>query len=106
MWSQNKQENLILKQIEVLLSTILSLIHSDVCDLKGYVKRGGNKYFITFIDDYSKFCTVYLLKSKDKSLSKFISYKTEVENQLEHRIKVLRSYRGEYVTGFFNKFCE
>ena len=88
-------------------STILSLIHSDLYDHKSYVTRGRNKYFITFIDNYSKFCTVYLLNSKYENLSKFISYKTEVENQLEHYIKVLRpDRRGEYETGLFDKFCE
>lgn len=88
-------------------STVLNLIHSDVYNLKSYVTQCGNKYFITFINDYSKFCTVYLLKIKDKCLSKFISYKTEVENQLEHRIKVLRLDKGgEYETGLFDKFCE
>lgn len=29
----------------------LDMIHSDICDLKFVQIRGGNKYFITFIDD-------------------------------------------------------
>ena len=32
----------------------LDLIHTDVCDLKFVQTRGGNKYFITFIDDSTK----------------------------------------------------
>ena len=42
----------------------LDLIHSDICDLKLVQKKGGNKYFITFVDDSTKYCYVYLLKSK------------------------------------------
>ena len=77
----------------------LELIHTDVCDLKFVQTRGGNKYFITFIDDCTKYCYVYLLKSKDEALEKFILYKNEVENQLNRRIKRLRSDRGgEYET--------
>ena len=37
---------------------------------------------------------MYLLKSKDKALEKFVLYKNEVENQLNKRIKVLRNDRG------------
>jgi len=43
----------------------LDLVHSDICDLKFVQTRGGNKYFVTFIDDSTKYCYVYLLKSKD-----------------------------------------
>ncbi|WCJ29313.1 Retrovirus-related Pol polyprotein from transposon TNT 1-94 [Euphorbia peplus] len=83
----------------------LDLIHSDICDLKFVQTRGGNKYFVTFIDDSSKYCYVYLLKSKDEATEKFKLYKQEVENQLNKKIKVVRSDRGgEYVQPF-GEFC-
>ena len=83
----------------------LDLIHTDVCDLKSVPTRGDNKYFITFIDDSTKYCYVYLLKSKDEAIDKFILYKNEVENQLNKKIKVVRSDRGgEYVSPFA-EFC-
>ena len=69
----------------------LDLIHSDICDLKFVQTRGHNKYFITFVDDSTKYRYVYLLKSKDKTIEKFVLYKTEVENQLNKKIKVIRS---------------
>ncbi|CAM8930593.1 unnamed protein product [Rhodiola kirilowii] len=79
----------------------LDLIHSDLCDLKFMPTRGGNKYFVTFIDDSSKYCSIYLLKSKDEAIEKFDMYKLEVENQLNKKIKRLRSDRGgEYVEPF------
>ena len=84
----------------------LDLIHSDICNFKSIQTRGGNKYFITFIDDCTKYCYVYLLKSKDKALVKFIFYKNEVENQLNRKIKELRSdCGGEYVVPF-ESLCE
>ena len=54
----------------------LELIHNDVCDLKFIQTRGGNKYFITFIDNNRKYCYVYLLKSKDGSSSSKRTYET------------------------------
>ena len=83
----------------------LELIHSDVCDLKFVQTRGGNKYFITFIDDSTKYCYVYLLKSKDEALEKFILYKNEVENQLNKKIKVIRSDRGGEYEAPIGEFC-
>ena len=58
----------------------LNLIHSDICDLKFVQTRGSNKYFIIFVDDSTKYCYVYLLKSKDEAIEKFVFYKNEVEN--------------------------
>ena len=60
-------------------SNLLELIHSDVCD-SGITTRGGTKYFVTFIDDLSKYCYLYLIKTKDEVLSKFKVYKGKVEN--------------------------
>ena len=65
-----------------------------MCDLKFVQTRWDNKYFITFIDDSTEYYYVYLLKSNDEALEKFVLSKNEVENQLNKRIKVLRSDRG------------
>ena len=40
----------------------LDLIHSDVCDSKFIQTRGGNKYFITFVDDSTKYYCVFAKK--------------------------------------------
>ena len=83
----------------------LELVHTDLCDFKSTQSRGGNKYFMTFIDDNTKYCYVYLLKSKDEALEKFSLFKLEVENQLNRKIKRLRSDKGgEYVSPI-GEFC-
>lgn len=87
-------------------SEILELTDSDVCD-SGRISRGGNKYFVTFIDDFSNYCHLYLIKSKDEVINKFKIYKAEVENQLEKKIKILRSdRRGEYTSHELRQFCK
>jgi transposase InsO family protein len=49
---------------------------------------------------------MYLLKTKDEVLHYFKAYKAEVENQLERKIKRLRSDRGrEYFSSEFTEFC-
>ena len=84
----------------------LELIHSDLCKMNGVLTKGGKRYFMTLIDDATRFCYVYLLKTKDETLNYFKIYKSEVENQLERKIKRLRSDRGgEYFPKAFDDFC-
>ena len=59
----------------------LKLIHSDLCEMNGLLTKGEKRYFITLIDDASRFCYVYLLQTKNEALDYFKIYKTEVENQ-------------------------
>jgi hypothetical protein len=85
----------------------LELIHSDLCEMNGLLTEGGKKYFMTLIDDSTRYYYVYLLKSKDEAFHFFKVYKAKVENQLERKIKYVRSDRGgEYFTKEFNLFCE
>ena len=72
----------------------LELIHSDVCDSNCVLTRDGKRSFVTFINDYSKFYYTYLLKFKDEILDWFKVYKAEAENQLDKKIKILRSNHG------------
>jgi transposase InsO family protein len=75
--------------------------------MNGVLIKGEKRYFMTLIDDATRFCYVYLLKSKDETLDYFKIYMTEVENQLERKIKILRSdHGGEYFSRLFDKFYE
>ena len=56
--------------------------------------RGGKRFYITFIDDYSRYTRVYILRNKDEARNAFIKYKNEVKNQLSKKIKRLRIDRG------------
>ena len=81
----------------------LELMHSDLCEMNGELTKGGRRYFITFIHNCTKFCHVYLLKTEDEELHYFKTYKAEVENQLERKIKCFRSDRGgEYLLSDFS----
>jgi transposase InsO family protein len=84
---------------------LLELIHSDICEMNGVLTEGGQRYLMTMIDDASRYCYVYLLKTKDDALNSLKTYKTEVENQLEKKIKHFRSdHGGEYFSNEFDLF--
>ena len=49
-------------------------------------------------DDYSRFTRVYLLRNKDEVFDMFLSYKVEVENHLDRKIKRIRyDKEDEYI---------
>ena len=64
--------------------------------------RSNYVYFITFIDDMSRYGYVFLIKYKSEAFEKFKEFKHEVEKQTRKLIKVLRSdRRGEYLSREF-----
>ncbi|CAN1127376.1 Retrovirus-related Pol polyprotein from transposon TNT 1-94, partial [Linum perenne] len=89
------------------VTDLLELIHSDLADFKEVESKGGKRYYVTFVDDFSRYTKVYLLRTKDEAEVKFLAYKAEVENQLDRKIKRLRSDRGgEYNSNFLREVCE
>lgn len=88
-------------------SSPLDLIHSDICGPLNVKARHGAVYFLTFIDDYSRFGYVYLLSHRYEALDTFKLFVAEVENQLERKVKTFRTDRGrEYLSDMFKGFCE
>lgn len=47
------------------------MIHSDVWGMASVISHANYKYFVTFIDDYSRFTWIYFLRSKDEVFSAF-----------------------------------
>ena len=84
---------------------LLELVHSDVCGPMSIQAGGGFEYFITFIDDYSRFGYVYLMKWKSETFENFKEFRAEVENQLGKHMKAIRFDRGgEYFIGDFKDY--
>ncbi|KAL6349316.1 hypothetical protein AAG906_033972 [Vitis piasezkii] len=52
------------------------------------------KFFISFIDDYSRYMYLYMLHNKNEALDVFKVFKAEVEKQCGKQIKIVRSNRG------------
>jgi len=76
---------------------ILELVHTGICGPFPTPSWNGQYYFISFIDDYSRYDYLYLIHEKSQSLDIFKSFKAEVELQLGKKIKVVKSdHGGEY----------
>ena len=86
---------------------ILGLIHSDVCGKVDTKSLGGAQYFLTFIDDKSRYTWVYFLSSKDQVYDKFQEWKAKVEKSTGQKVKVLRTDNGgEYTSRRFEKYLK
>ena len=66
---------------------VLELIHTDVCGPLNIKAIGFFEYFITFIDDYSRYGYIYLLHCKFKAFEKFKEFQAKAEKQLDKNIK-------------------
>ena len=65
----------------------LDQINIDVCGPMSVHAKGGFIYFITFIDDYSHYAYLYLMRYKFEAFEKFKKFRNEVEKQLRRSIK-------------------
>jgi gag-polypeptide of LTR copia-type/Integrase core domain/GAG-pre-integrase domain len=89
------------------VTRLLELVHTDLCGPMETPSFGGSKYFLLFIDDFSRMSWVYFLQNKSETFNCFTKFKAYVEKQTGEKLKKLRSDRGgEYMSAEFKTFCE
>jgi hypothetical protein len=71
----------------------LDLIHSDVWG-PAIQSFGRTKYYVSFIDDYSKFTWIYLLCRKSKVFQYFLEFQSLVERRFNCKIITVQSDWG------------
>ena len=68
---------------------------------------GGSRYFVTFIDDYSKYTIVFTIKHKSEVLQKFKKYVDMAENFTGLHVKKVRSDKAqEHNSESFKNYCK
>ncbi len=83
---------------------ILKIVCTDVNGPHS-VGYGGERFFLIFIDDYSKLVKTYCLKSKLEVFNCLVEYVNRVENLTGKRIKELRCDNGtEYINSKVKDF--
>jgi len=100
-----KQARLPLSRENQMSKYPLEIIHSDIWGPAQTPTLNGNRYYIIFVDDYSRFMWIYFLKEKSEALEKFITFKAYAEKQYGTWIKCLRSDGGgEYTSNAFDDY--
>ncbi|KAL8162078.1 LOW QUALITY PROTEIN: hypothetical protein V2J09_013567 [Rumex salicifolius] len=102
-----KQSKVSFKTSQHTTKGLLDSAHSDVWGPTRERSLGGARYFVIFIDDYSRKVWVYFMKHKYEVFGKVKVWKAEVENQTGRKVKYLGSDNGtEYTDLEFQKFYE
>ena len=85
----------------------LQCVHSDVCGPMPTRSIGGSRYFVTFIDDYSRCCSVYFMKNKSEVFSKFKEFELATSNACGCPMGTLRTDNGgEYLSKKFDYYLQ
>ncbi|KAM1079012.1 hypothetical protein ACFX2B_013622 [Malus domestica] len=83
----------------------LELVHTDVWGPAPVSSLNGSRYYVLFVDDYTKYTWFFPLKYKSDVFSVFVQFKTLVENFLCTKLIALRSDAGgEFMSTSFSQF--
>eukprot|EP01018_Ginkgo_biloba_P005754 Gb_37606 [translate_table: standard] len=83
----------------------LEMVHTNLCGPMKTVSMGKARYFMTFIDDYTRKIWVYFLKEKSEAFMKFIEFRAMAERQSGYKLRILHSNNGEeYISNKFKDF--
>jgi len=87
-------------------SVAVQVVHSYICGLFEVASLGGSKYFMTFVDEFTRMIWLYTIKLKIGAIKIFKRFKILVEKESDKSIKVLRTYDGgKYTSKEFEAFC-
>ncbi|CAL9022379.1 unnamed protein product [Prunus brigantina] len=83
---------------------LFEIVHSDVWG-PTFESFDGYKYFVTFVDDFSRVTWLYLLKFKSEVVDVFKDFHNLVKNQFSTQIQTLRSDNGtEYMSHIMTQY--
>ncbi|GFX61524.1 retrovirus-related Pol polyprotein from transposon TNT 1-94 [Trichonephila clavipes] len=72
----------------------LELLHMDLCGPMPTESQGGNKYFLSIIDDYSRKVTVFPIRNKSDVFHTFIRFQKRAERFLSRKVIDVRNDGG------------
>lgn len=85
----------------------LEIIHTDVCGPITPETWDRNRYFVTFLDDYTNYVEVYLMEEKGEVFQKLKEFITKAEVKWDRKTAEIRCDNGkEYSSREFKTWCK
>lgn len=85
----------------------LGVVHFDLCGPFSEPSLGGNKYFVSFVDEFTRMKHVSLIKFKHEMFAEFKKFRIKAEKLSCQTLNFLRTDGGgEYNSTKFKKFRE
>ncbi|GBN18314.1 Retrovirus-related Pol polyprotein from transposon TNT 1-94 [Araneus ventricosus] len=85
----------------------LELLHMDLCGPIPVLSQGGNRYFFTIVDDFSRKATVFPIRNKSDAFQTFIRFQKRAERFLNRKVITVRTDGGlEFCNPEFEKFLD
>ncbi|KAL5722651.1 hypothetical protein ACHQM5_006144 [Ranunculus cassubicifolius] len=72
----------------------LQLVVSDLWGPSPYLSRNGFRYYLLFVDAFSKYTWIYPLAHKNDAFQTFVSFKSQIENLTGKKIKIFQTDNG------------
>lgn len=83
----------------------LELIHMDLCGTAPLNSNSGHKYYLSLVDDFTRYIWIYPLNDKAQTTAVFIKFKDLIENLTNCKIKNLQSNWGPAGGGLVGGGC-
>ncbi|GJW42702.1 putative ribonuclease H-like domain-containing protein, partial [Tanacetum coccineum] len=98
--------NLVRGQVRRLITKPLHTLHMDLFGPTSVKSINHASYCLVITDDCTRFCWVFFLASKDETSGILQTFIRQIENQLSHRVKIIRSDNGtEFKNRDMLEFC-
>ena len=83
----------------------LELVYSNVWGPAPMPSKSGFRYYVCFINSYSRYACIYLLVNKYQVFDAFLQHKSTIELKTGHKIKALQFDNGkEYLSYTFTNY--
>jgi hypothetical protein len=96
-----------LVQAQYRVERVLELVHGDLCGKISPPTPVGNQYFLLMVDDKSRFMSIALLPSKDRTPEAIKDFQLRAKAKTKQKLgELCTDRRGEFNSSSFLEYCQ
>lgn len=91
-------------KINKQVKSAFELVYSDILGSSPIMAKLEFRYFVTFVDDFSRMTWIYFMRSRSNVFSHFCAFCVEVKAQFNVSVRILSDNAKEYLLGSFQNY--